>query len=446
VIEVNLAKAGHHFEPLADKPNSVYLPLMATTRATTSQRELPHSLKGYMQIVIDERKADASFVARFLNTPLGLAVRDVARRGVTIPRIGREELLGAPFFLPPLEIQRRIVAAQAELSSLRNALGELESGLWRRPLSIEKQEAEIRNLNKDTRFEDWIESLPFHLASSLWRYHAYKGSPKEAYERLALFFEAVCEFLAVLHLSAFSSNPALWAEIRDELKARLESQALSLDRATFGAWKLCAELLSSRAESLLEESPGMCLELYRTRDRSVLEAICSKHVRRILQEANEIRNSAIGHVGAMSERGADRIHSELWTQLGALREAMGTVWSSYEMVLPRQSKYSEGLFHYDAFRIMGTRSMPFQTMTLRLIEAMEDGQLYAWNPGNDRALAILPLIKIMPSPTTSQNAAYFYNRREGKEVRFLSYHFETDSEIVAVFDDTSRSLEHLFRP
>ncbi len=37
----------------------------------------------------------------------------------------------------------------------------------------------------------------------------------------------------------------------------------------------------------------------------------------------------------------------------------------------------------------------------------------------------------MPSPKTQANAIYFYNRMNGKDVRWVSYHFEQESEIIA---------------
>ena len=55
-----------------------------------------------------------------------------------------------------------------------------------------------------------------------------------------------------------------------------------------------------------------------------------------------------------------------------------------------------------------------------------------------------PMIKIMPSPRTEENACYFYNRRQPGGIRFLSYYFETDAEIVEAFDDTASTLATLF--
>jgi hypothetical protein len=36
----------------------------------------------------------------------------------------------------------------------------------------------------------------------------------------------------------------------------------------------------------------------------------------------------------------------------------------------------------------------------------------------------------MESPKTQANAVYFYNRMQGNEVRWVSYHFDKESEII----------------
>ncbi len=71
---------------------------------------------------------------------------------------------------------------------------------------------------------------------------------------------------------------------------------------------------------------------------------------------------------------------------------------------------------------------------------MEDGQLHLLASGGNRALSLLPFIG-MSSPTSAQNACYFYNRRQGEKLRFVSYHFETEAEVIEVFSDTESALK-----
>jgi|ETNmetMinimDraft_13_1059891.scaffolds.fasta_scaffold389029_1 hypothetical protein len=57
-------------------------------------------------------------------------------------------------------------------------------------------------------------------------------------------------------------------------------------------------------------------------------------------------------------------------------------------------------------------------------------QLHLVDPNNDDALPLLPFVQIMPSPATSENACFFYTRREQDGVTFISHHHEEQSEVV----------------
>jgi hypothetical protein len=47
----------------------------------------------------------------------------------------------------------------------------------------------------------------------------------------------------------------------------------------------------------------------------------------------------------------------------------------------------------------------------------------------------------MPSPKTAQNACYFYNRQQkDKKLRFVSYHFEQEAEVIDDFADTREAI------
>jgi hypothetical protein len=65
------------------------------------------------------------------------------------------------------------------------------------------------------------------------------------------------------------------------------------------------------------------------------------------------------------------------------------------------------------------------------------------DPEGDRALKLLPFVRVMPSPKTEANACYFYNKRVTPNQRFVSYHFEADSEIEDIFEDTQIALDSL---
>jgi hypothetical protein len=113
-----------------------------------------------------------------------------------------------------------------------------------------------------------------------------------------------------------------------------------------------------------------------------------------------------------------------------------------ELLLPGECKLRSGMYHYTLKKIMGTRT-PFATDTVQVVESLEDGHLHLKSPSESRALKLLPLVKVMPSPKTAENACYFYNRRQADGIRFLSYYFESDAEVVEEFGDVAKALGDL---
>ena len=68
-------------------------------------------------------------------------------------------------------------------------------------------------------------------------------------------------------------------------------------------------------------------------------------------------------------------------------------------------------------------------------------ELYLLPLYESRGLQFIPFVKIMPAPWTAENACYFYNRRQkDQKIRFVSYHFEREAELIDQFDDTLQIL------
>jgi hypothetical protein len=217
---------------------------------------------------------------------------------------------------------------------------------------------------------------------------------------------------------------------------------LSLEMATFGTWKTVVEVLSAESRHLLNDEAEMCFELFKTRNRELIESIASKRLVSAIQSANALRNDWMGHTGAVRDADARAVNEKLVQYIGTVREAFGVCWENYELLLPAECKVKAGVYHYKARKVMGSRT-PFPSETVELIEAMEDGHLHLKSPDEQRTLKLLPLVKVMPSPKTEDNACYFYNRQQKDGIRFLSYHFESDAEVVQEFADAAEALRKL---
>jgi len=426
------------------KPNSVYLPLAGRGKATTTQESLLEELKDYVQLQIDPNLGDARFVAHLFNRELGQAILDTVRIGATIERVRLSDLLTRTFYIPPLKIQTKVLTSLDRIASIRGEIDELETALWTDTRKIHQLARQIEAVNHEDRFEDWIESLPFPLATILWRYRAASGSLREKYETLIHFFEALAEFIATVHLSAFSSDTEIWSQHKQGLQSALHRKNLSLERGTFGAWRCVSEYLGPRLRRMMNTSPDVCTALYRTHNLQTLSMLASSKLLGVLQQANSIRNDWVGHVGVVSEQKAKAVHDELFSLAQQCRGILGRSWLDYELIQPAESRFRDGLFHYTVRRLQGTRSAPFETAERESIEGMHDGALYLFDPSSDRGLRLLPFVRVMPSPQTEANACYFFNRLEKNgDCRYVSYHFENDPELVQNFNDTIKTMNRL---
>jgi len=432
------------FERLEPKANSVYLPLLGRVEATDSQESLPKGLKDYIQLQLDPKLADARFVAQLLNRELGQAILDTIRTGTTVELVRQSNLLEATFYLPCLSVQEQVLSSLDRIASIRGEIDELEMALWADARSIDQLARQVEVVNHEDRFEDWIETLPFPLATILWRYRAASETPRQKYETLLHFFEALAEFLATLHLSAFSSDAEIWSQYRAGLCRAMKGQNLSLERPTFGAWKCVSEYLAPSLRRMKEKSADVCFELYRTHNEQTFNMLASPKLLEVLQRANSMRNNWVGHAGAVGERQAATIHDELFSLVQQCRGVFGRCWLDYELIQPGETRFREGLFHYKVRRLQGTRSAPFEIVERESIEGMDDSALYLFDPSNDRGIRLLPFVRVMPSPRTEANACYFFNRLEGNDqCRYVSYHFAQDAELTNAFEDTRDALTAL---
>jgi hypothetical protein len=132
----------------------------------------------------------------------------------------------------------------------------------------------------------------------------------------------------------------------------------------------------------------------------------------------------MGHTGAVRDADARAVNEKLLQHIGTVREVFGVCWENFELLLPAECRVKAGVYSYKGKKVIGSRT-PFPSETVELVEAMEDGYLHLKSPDEQRALKLLPFVKVMPSPKTEENACYFYNRQQKEGIRFLSYHFES---------------------
>jgi len=429
------------FEQLETRPNSVYLPLAGRGKTTATQEGLSERLRDYVQLQLDPNLADARFVAYLLNRELGQAILDTIRIGTTIERIRPTDLLASTFYLPPLKIQKKVLSSLNQIAAIRGVLDDLKEAVWIDPRSIDETARKIESVNREDSFEDWIETLPFPLATILWRHHAAGSSVRDRTEILLHFFEALAGFIATVHLSAFSSDSEIWSQHSRPLFEALDKQHLSLERATFGSWKCVTEYLGARCRKLANQTPDIAFSLYRTHNIGTLHMLGSAELITAIQRANGMRND-LRHGGALGDQQAESVHAELFSLVHQCRGVLGSHWLDYELVQPRSARFRNGIAEYDVRRLMGTKT-PFVQVNRESVDQLDEDKLYLLDPNGDRALGVLPFVRMMPSPRTEQNACYFFNRIQDGKCRYISYYFDDDPDLVATCADTMDTIAQL---
>ncbi|MBK9061288.1 MAG: restriction endonuclease subunit S [Flavobacteriales bacterium] len=422
-------KSAAEFEPLPEQQNAVYLPTMGATRATTAQDRLPTKLKSYLQLIAKPDVAHPEYLAHWFNTEAGQLFRRMNSSGTTIPAISISVLKESSFPLPPLPQQERMVSTQRVVDQMRIELNEAESAIWSSTRSLDEIAGKLPKTDHLARFAGWVETLPFPLASILRHYHAVDRSFKDKRERLLHFFEAFAEFMAIIHLSAYTSDPGRWLLVQDKLKRASTGADLDFRRGSFGLWCTVYNALAKETRAMLngkDDDKQALVDLYSVVSQGCLEGLVDKGLSQILEAANNMRNRK-AHGGAISEAEAEEQHKELAGLLQTVRDRLGSSFYSLQLV---QAGSADGLpsgASRVSVRVLTGSNPQFKTQDLELVQHVVKGQLYLLETGRSKALGIAPLVQMKEK---EQPACYFYSRLEGGIPQLVSYHFEHRAEEV----------------
>jgi hypothetical protein len=433
VQEVNLADRKNEENPFEDRPNSVYLPLIGTSPAITALTDLKIKPHNYAQLVVNPDKAYASFLAEFFNSTLGRKTRDKLLSGTFIPKINKQNLLTATVYTLPLVDQKTALDVGREIRQLRLTLEQFETQLWRRPIDAGGVQKKLTKLNESDNFEAWVETMPFPLASILWRYRAMADT-RSKNEHLLHFFEAATMFLATVMTSAFHSDPQFFGKNKgDWFKKgkKGEDNQYSLAKSNFGQWVHRCYALAKTTRTLLngKETRDLCLNLYKTYDTEKLTTLSERPIYSTLEKAVSYRNLQ-AHGGITNEENEIRRLTLLEKELTDLRALLGSVFEDWWLIRPGENKYTKGLYRYTVERLTGTRQV-FAQEKVQMTTPTDTEELYLFDTASQQPLQLLHFFRMMPSPKTEEVACYFYNRVEKDGVRWVSYHFERDSEFIS---------------
>jgi len=291
--------------------------------------------------------------------------------------------------------------------------------------------------------EAWISTLPFPLASILWLYLAEPELGAKV-DFLLKFFEGLAEFAATVQLSACKSDHAFFDKNRaDWFKA--DHGSVDLRLATFGSWVELSKRLAITGRQMLSdhgEEADRYLRLFCASDTELVEALTSAELNKILEHARARRNQWSGHGGVAGPRQHSERLFELEKLLAQTRSLFTWSFVTWTMLKPGTMTLSRGVFNLTAIDLTGTNAA-FRKKQVRLSTPLDDGSLYLLNDASSHALALEPLIRIIPDHNTGEDACYFYSRLEGDQVRWVSYHYRGEPELLLPDPDVTECLSCL---
>lgn len=406
--------------------NVVYLPEAGTGPA---RLQVDWTGKGesrsLVALVLDSERAEAAYVAQWLNSSTGRLARGLTVEGSVIPhaRVSDIEALRIP--LPSVKdqqrsvsLRRQIVGAHAELEVLAERVA---SGSSQGALGAAKEELRRLLVGGDD-LDAWARRLPFPVASILAQCLAL-ADPAKRFEKLLFFFEAFAALLATLLLSAARSSELEWAR---------KGEFGSLRRASFGSWIWIGVALSQRLHEVLGED-GLKLDAAGARARTAAlgvadlgfcECLLDEEIWSLLEQAKTVRNRQKGHGGAISSEQLGARIRELEQLLGDLHQLTSGAFDQVMLVLPGVSGY-DGDFHRfaGAKRLIGHGSAFPERPVTTVFPLKEDALFLADRREHVESMVeLLPFICLLPSPDTEESVCYFYSELDGDDLRFISYH------------------------
>jgi hypothetical protein len=420
-----------------ERANALYWSADPHLPVVVSSREITTDPREAVQIVLIPARASAEYVARFLATPVGTAIRElVGRRTEQISLL--DAIRDTTVYLPPREIQDAILSVQASITHIRSSIGDLEWNLWMHPHRVDRVRRMVEERWVENDIEQWMETLPFPLASILWAERATRNSDHRI-DHLFHFFEAASEFLVIIMLSALAP---LCIEKKVDL---LEDDPFFRDSyrfATFRAWNVLGRRLARHTRKLMSspQTRDACIRRYGNPDTAFIEILTGKRLFAILDGVADLRNVWKAHGGIAGEGEMAGRLIELEGALAEFRRVIGSSFADFLLLSPLESTFHDGIFAYQAEALQGTR-MPPRTVGIETNTPMDTDRLYLLYRNQRTPVALLPLMRLIRTP--EMRACYFYNRIEGDHVRWISYHFEQDGEFVAPAPEVVQLLADL---
>lgn len=427
--------------------SSVFIPLFNCTKAVETDIDKTDT-KQLVQINLDSSKIIPEFFAQVLNQEIGIQLRKSCSDGAAIQELKQNLFFSAKFPLPSKSNQMKIVELNNKMNEAIFTIKHIQQNLWVEPSKYDAIISHYKKRFHEPKEEEWIEILPFHIASILKLYYASSNLSKK-YECLFLFFEATAQFLANVLLSSFVTDKDFLNTYCNNIVSSEEKYKNWYLRTDFGGWiNLYANLASSARKCFNHKEQDVreltqCVFGYPSKVQ--FENITNSSITSILKSVNEKRNNWKGHGGITS----DKIHKErigeLELNLSQIKEYLINAFDTCLFHVAGRMVLKDGIYKVQTSLLKGSNSI-FKEETIEVTSGLEEGSQYFIHTNQNKAIRLLPLVRLMSSPNSAQNACYYYNKMEGDSVRLVSYHFENKSDETIEADSEFLSTIELLKP
>lgn len=434
--EFAIAKAPNKNNEFLEDDNAVYVPKLGNSPVVTEVEDFHIKAQNYFQIIVDPEIMLPRFLAFFLNTEEGLALRQRHYTGATIQAFRKSTILEMSIPCPSLELQSEYVKTFDQLETLRIEVDSIKNKLLKTPASYKNIRKEIKDVNNTgDRFLQWIESLPYPIATILKRY-SVSDNPTTMQETLLYFYEAYAIFEATLLSAALNKDILDCSNLNNVNPAFFE-------RASFGNWvkmdRALSNLYLEAINGLDKEKKDAVLECFKTTDESLIRLLCNKKVCNILENASKNRNDWRGHSGISSDTIYEEHSAILESMLHKMQESIKDLYEKIRLIRPLSLDYSNGLFDNTVEILTGSNPI-FTKETITLTKPLDKEKLYLQIMDTEETLELPPYFILKNSPAEVKNACYFYSKVENEDSKYISYHYDGRPEDT---ESGKKAFEHI---
>lgn len=439
VTEIVLPNRKEKSGGFEDHRYGIYLPSIGNSPAVTTLSQFQIKPQNYIQIIFrKDANVNLGFLAHYMSSEIGKKLRQLWSGGLYIPKISKTSIENSFITLPQTNIQTQILQASQDLDDIRTTVDQAAENLWDNNRSLNEINEYISRYKHKGDIENWLETIPFPLASIIWKYKANLNA-RDKVESLLCLFESTAELLATIYLSAAIHNDT-W------LKAIVDKDT-KFDKAHFGLWTVIGERAAKQIRRLRSKGDEQSLEelyaMYKTKSDGFYNMLSSKQLFVTLNQARIIRND-IAHGGITNEQTYEYHLSELSRLLNQAKKIVGSSFIKSQLIRPNSSRYRDGVYSYKAHLLNGSRS-PFREVNIKTSTPLDEEKLYLNHSDTTTPFELLPLFILRPSPKSEINTIYFYNKTVGNKLQYISYHLSSENKQLIDDPQIIQTLEKLIK-